>query len=171
MRSLGLDLSCTSTGIVCLQSSETKAPELLYAGTVKPKQKGMPRCSEIAEGVIAAIERFDPDKIAIEGYGGSFKSSIIPIVEVGTVVRYFLTQMQRKWIEPAPTQVKQFALGVGKGEKSQIMMAVFKRWGFEAKNDDEADAYVCSCIGLAHGGTLTGITQLQLEITGKVRSG
>jgi crossover junction endodeoxyribonuclease RuvC len=166
--SLGLDLSCTSTGIVVL-TENAASPTLLHRETVAVKTKGLQRCSDIAERVIAVAGQFPPQRVVIEGYGGAFKGSLIPLVEVGTVVRYFLRQLGHQWLEPAPTQLKLFVLGKGAGEKEQVMLQVYKRWGHEAVNNDEADAYVLACIGLGHAGKLKGMTRKMLEVLGTLR--
>lgn len=171
VRSIGLDLSCTSTGIVVLASVLASGnPRLLHTETVKVKTTGLQRCSDVAERVLWAMEAFNPEQIVIEGYGGSFKGSIIPIVELGTVVRYFLRQQGRCWTEPAPTQLKKFVLGKGVGEKEQMMLQVFKRWGYEAPNNDLADAYGLACMGLGRVGQLSGMTQAMLEVLGTLKT-
>jgi crossover junction endodeoxyribonuclease RuvC len=168
--SLGIDCSATSTGIVVLEANADK-PKCLYEKIVAPKTLGIPRCTEHAQAVINAVEKFSPDRIAIEGYGGGgkFMGSIIKLVEVGTLVRFMLHAHEHRWLEPAPTQVKMFALGTGQGKKEQMMMQVFKRWGHEALNNDTADAYVLSCIGLGHAGRLSGMTQKMIEVLGTLK--
>ena len=166
--SMGLDVSCLSTGIVVL-GAHADGPLLLHAETVTPKSRGMQRCSDIAERVIAVAEKHAPDRAVIEGYGGGFKNSLIPLVEVGTVVRYFVRQMGIRWLEPAPTQLKLFVLGKGVGDKDQMLLQVFKRWGYEAANGDVADAYGLACIGLGHAGRLRGMNQKMLEVIGTLK--
>jgi Holliday junction resolvasome RuvABC endonuclease subunit len=84
------------------------------------------------------------------------------------VVRYFLRQCGYRWLEPAPTQVKKFVLGK-QGEKSQMMLHVFKRWGYEPANDDIADGFGLAAIGLAHAGQLKGLTRPMLEVVGALK--
>lgn len=166
MKSLGLDVSATSTGMVLLAAALNGGPpQVLLEETICPKTRGMERCSEIAAHVLAVLDEHHPERVVIEGYGGAFKSSLIPLVEVGTVVRYFLRQCGYRWLEPAPTQVKKFVLGK-QGEKSQMLLHVFKRWGFEPANDDTADGFGLAAIGLAHAGQLKGMTQPMREVVG-----
>ena len=105
----------------------------------------------------------------VEAYASRFPGALIPLVEVGTAVRLGLRAQGLRWLEPAPTQLKLFALGKGAGDKDQIVLQVFKRWGHEAMNNDTADAYVLACIGLGHAGKLKGMTQSMLEVLGTLK--
>ena len=166
--SLGLDLSCTSTGIVAL-AADVSGPRLLHEEVVAEKRRGMARVEAIAERVAAVAGCFPPGRVAIEGYGGGFKGSLIALVEVGTLVRYRLRAAGLGWLEPAPTQLKMFVLGRGRGEKDQVASQVLRRWGHSARNDDTADAYVLACIGLGHAGKLNGMSQKMLEVVGTLK--
>ena len=52
-----------------------------------------------------------------------------------------------RYVLVAPTTLKKFALGAGKGEKSVILREVFKDYGLNTATDDEADACVLAHIG------------------------
>ena len=166
--SVGLDLSCTGTGISVLQAAGDR-PQFLYEECLEPKAKGWTRVDQIADQVMLVVNNYRPDAITIEGYGGSFKSSLIPLVEVGTVVRYRLRLAGYSWLEPAPTALKKFVLGKGVGDKDQILLHVFKRWGHSAKDGNTADAYGLACIGLGRAGALKGMTQPMLEVIGSLK--
>ena len=49
----------------------------------------------------------------------------------------------------APSSLKKFVIGSGKGEKNLMLLHVFKKWGIEAVNDDEADAVALARVGVA----------------------
>ena len=56
----------------------------------------------------------------------------------------------------APTTLKKFILGAGKGrDKSLIIREVYKQYGVDVVNDDEADAVVLAHIGCC----LTGLEE------------
>lgn len=170
MISLGLDVSATSTGMVLVQlSAPAPKPNVILHKTICPKTRGMERCSDVACEILPSLQQYKPERVVVEGYAGRFKASLIPLIEVGTVVRYFLRQLGYRWLEPAPTQVKKFVLGTGVGEKSLVMQQVLKRWAFEAPNDDIADAFALGCIGLGHAGLLTGLTQPMIEVIGGLK--
>lgn len=163
MISLGIDASATATGLVVLRGNG-KQPTLLHAETVSVQSKGLQRCSDIAERLLAVLDKFSPDRVSIEGYGFANKNSLVTLVEVGTILRYFLRQKGFRYLEPAPNALKKFVLGTGQGKKDKMMLHVFKRWGYEAPNDNLADAYGLACIGLAHVGQLHGLTKPMLEV-------
>jgi hypothetical protein len=99
---------------------------------------------------------------------GKFIGGAIPNIELGGILRYFLRQLGRQWLEPAPTQVKKFVIG-GQGQKDQMMMWVLKRWGHTSKNDDTADAYGLAAMGLGFVGRLPGLIKPQREVIGLLK--
>ena len=161
MRSLGIDPSTTATGLVVLESGPClghHGPALLFEDTVKPGElPRLERCSHHAGRMLEVIEQFKPERIVLEGYGLNWQhsSSVLPLVELGTVLRYFLRQIGCTWLEPTPSELKKAVLGRGSGRKAQMMLQVYKLWGFEAVDDNRADAYGLAMIGLAHAGKLT----------------
>ena len=49
----------------------------------------------------------------------------------------------------APTSLKKFITGSGKGDKSLMMMSVLRDYDFESLDDNECDAYSLAILGLA----------------------
>ena len=179
MRVLGIDLSTTSTGFVVLEvPDEMKAerPGLLHTSLCKPKEKGHERQSKIMSDMIDVLNAHRPDRVILENYGLSFgrTSSIVPLVEIGGLVRYMLTQYEYDYATTTPSEHKKFVTGSGAGSgkavKQKIMKAVADRWGYETKSNDLADAYGLAVMGLAAAGRITGLTSLEREILGNLRS-
>ena len=170
MLSLGIDGSATATGLVVLEAAPgSNTPGLRHEEVVKVKSTGLQRCSDIAEKMLDVLERFAPERVAIEGYGFANPHSLATLVEVGTILRYFLCQKGFRYLEPSPNALKKFVLGKGQGKKDQMLLHVFKRWGHEAKDDNTADAYGLACIGLLHAGCLPGPTNAMLEVVGSLK--
>jgi Holliday junction resolvasome RuvABC endonuclease subunit len=121
--------------------------------------------------MLEVLGEFKPERVVIEGYGLSWKhaSSVIPMVEVGTVLRYFLKQLGYGYLEPTPNELKKAVTGNGNTAKSKMILHVFKRWGYEAKDDNRADAFGLGAIGLAHGGKLNNPTVAMREVVGALR--
>ena len=109
----------------------------------------------------------------IEGYSLNLqnKSSIIPLVELGGILRFCMVLDGLTWYEVKASQVKQFATGSGNSKKAQVMMNVLKRWGHESKSDNTADAYVLAAIGLGSANLLKGLTQVQYGIAMNLQPG
>lgn len=175
MIAMGLDVSATCTGLVVLEIAEgakARTPELRRERRIrKPLVAGdrFSRCSEIVETVLEEVQGTGPGVLVIEGYAlGRFNGANIVSVEIGTVVRWFLRQHDRRWLEPTPTQLKRFVLGK-QGGKPQMVAGVQARWGHKAMNHDTADAYGLACIGLAWAGCLSGLTQDMVEVSGSLK--
>jgi crossover junction endodeoxyribonuclease RuvC len=89
------------------------------------------------------------DLVLLEGYAYAAQNQAHQIGELGGVIRRMLHKRMQRWIEVAPSQVKKFAAGKGNAKKDLIIMQVYKRWGVEFTNSDEADAFVLAKIGQA----------------------
>jgi crossover junction endodeoxyribonuclease RuvC len=82
--------------------------------------------------------------ICIEDYfmpanKGQLKSAM-SLAALGTIMRLTLFEAGFAFYVVAPSQLKKFATGKGTGQKSIVVREVFKRWGVEAKDDNQADA-------------------------------
>jgi Holliday junction resolvasome RuvABC endonuclease subunit len=61
--------------------------------------------------------------------------------------------------------LKKFITGKGKGDKDMMMMEIYKQYGHEALDNNEADAFGLAACGLAVMGTpLKKITKPQEEV-------
>lgn len=164
MRSLGLDVSTSATGFVLLTAGPEKKISVLHRGVIKkPKLTGVERAQAIVLDIMTMVHDYHllpgTDRIVIEGYSlGKFANSTIPLVELGGLLRFMLKIDGYSWLDPRASQVKKFGSGSGAAKKNMMVMSVFKRWGFEAKDDNEADAFVCAAMGLAHAARLAGMT-------------
>lgn len=166
---IGLDLS-TKTGIAVIKDhakGHTVSTKLI---TTK-KQTGLERADYIANHCMEIIEaeipfskhivasNSDLYRIMIEGYGFVRTQHIIPLIEVGTVVRYRLFLEGYKYIEIPPTSLKKFVTGKGNVKKEMMLKEVYKRWKIDCDTNDEADA-----VGLAYfGKALDGKLKLPKE--------
>jgi len=173
--SIGLDLSATGTGIVVLGPPKFNAvgcnPKLLVEYQVPTKELlGMKRVDAIMTKIMDLREQHTPSRIVVEDYAiGKFAGSSLPAIEVGAILRYMMFAHKQPIILVPPTQVKQFASGKGNSKKSEMMMHVLARWGHTSKTDNTADAYALSAIGLAHVGSLLGVSHFQKEIIGTLK--
>lgn len=168
MHSMGIDASVQSTGVIVLKAeTDCHVPQVVCEKIIKhPKLKGHERQSAICSDLIDLWNKFRPDEIVIEGYGLNFKhaTSVVPLVELGGLIRYFLRQYDYSYVNPSPSEVKKFATGKGVGDKKVIMGFVEKRWAFKALNNDTADAFVLAMMGVARANLLLGLSQDEREI-------
>lgn len=176
MRAIGIDPSTSATGIVVLDASASGPPTLVSEDTILPgKLLGMDRARHIVTCIMEAIELAAPDRIVVEGYSLNMKnaSSVVPLVELGGLLRFMMYLDGLKWLDPRATELKKFVIGNGNGNKDQVQMWVLKRWGHTSKNNNTADAYGLACMGLAHANKLSSVTLAMRSQVGslKMRSG
>lgn len=152
MRVLGLDVS-TRTGVAVVDSSKKVIhEELLHHKALS----GWPRVDAIADGVISTINEYEPTLVVIEGYGYANAHTLVPLVEIGTLIRYFLWQNSVLFVEIPPTSLKLFVCGKGNAKKENMLLEVYKHWGITAKNNDTADAIGLAMFGLCMLGVTFG---------------
>lgn len=174
---MGIDVS-TDTGIVVLQwdsvlqAWRTKAdfeinlPSLPKKATMQQRTE---RARFLMQQITTVLSEYHLSAVAIEGYGYANANSLVTLVEFGVVVRLALPVMSS--YEVAPASLKKFILGKGVGKKEQVMMQVFKKWGYEAKTNNLADAYVLAHIAAAvHGPYPVALTKPQLEVISVVKA-
>ena len=171
--SLGIDPSISGTGVVLLKSADQIAkPYALYEQsiTATPGAVGLQRTREIVFMLMKLIHEWNPHAIVVEGYSLNTKnvSSIVPLVELGGLLRVMMMLDGFKWYDPRASQVKQFATGKGNAPKDKMMMNVLKHWGHESKDNNTADAYVLAAMGLAAANRLKGATVDMRMIAGKM---
>lgn len=172
LTSLGIDLSTSATGVVLLRENSTPTPECLLQDELKADSlAGMRRVRQIVLEIMTLIHGHRPDRIVIEGYSLNTKnaSSIVPLVEIGALLRFMLMIDGIAWFDPRAGEVKKFVTGKGNTPKSQMMMWVLKRWQFTSATDNIADGYALAAMGLAQANRLPGITKEMRAIAGSLK--
>lgn len=171
MRSAGIDLSASATGLVMLDGTYSSLPEVVLETEISfPKMTGVARTRAIVGEVMEALHEHKPDKIVVEGYSLNLKnaSSVIPLVEIGGLLRFCLQLDDLRWYDPRAPELKKFVVGSGNAAKDQMMMWVLKRWQHTSKTNNTADGYGLAAMGLALGGSLPGLTKDQVTVIGKL---
>jgi len=170
--SVGLDLSMTGTGY-CI-----KRGMVLTVGTIKTKPKDfandLDRLKHIREQVMAQIPA-DVDMICVEDFftpaNRAQTGAAIKLAMLGTLIRVAMYDAGYPFYIPVPSQIKKFVTGKGTAQKSIVIREVYKRWGIDAKDDNQADA-----CGMAHlAEALIEVPEVaqerpkyQVEVVGKI---
>jgi len=165
----GFDLSLTASGIVILDA----AGNVKERHVIKVKTKGVERLDDIQKAIRSIIAIYNIRLICIEGYATGAIGKTYNIGELGGVIRLLLYRKGIKYFDPKPTQLKKFATGKGGGDgasKDQVTLNVYKKWDFEAKDNNEADAYVLCRIAMALCGKEKDLTSYQKEIVAQIKS-
>lgn len=141
MRVLGLDPSTKATGWAVMDASEFKVFEF---GCLVPDKQCEHPADWMAESVVELVGKHTISLVSVEHYGGRFLSSLIPLIELGGVIRYRLRLLGVPVVQYPPSVVKKFVTGSGSAEKAKVQRALRFEMGLVTRNPDEADA-----IGLA----------------------
>lgn len=146
---IGLDLSLTHTGVVVLDKGK-----ILYKGLVKSKPEGdkpldeLNRIMWIAGEVEIIVEEYNPEIAVIENLAFMAKgTSLTQLAGLSYFVRAMLADRDIPFYLVAPTSLKKFITGSGKGEKDAMMMSVLQRYGEAISENNMCDAYALSKIG------------------------
>ena len=168
---VGIDPSLTGTGIVALRRDTV---ELVKTVKTRPDLSLIYRVSAIYRTIASIVEKLAPDLIVIEGFSyGSKGRAVFEIAYLGWRIREELERFKERdgipWIEVPPAQLKKFATGKGTANKGVIMQQVYKRWGFEASDNNIADAFVLAKIGQAYLGEFGELTAFQESVITALR--
>lgn len=125
---------------------EGLVPESFEVGKVlhtKPGQfpNEQARLEHLGDDFRAWIEEINPKVVFIEGYAMGSKTRPQQAGELGGHLKLALWQLKISFAVVPPTTLKQYVLGTGVGKKELMIMKAYQRWGFEAKDNNECDAY------------------------------
>ncbi len=151
----GLDVSLCSTGICIIDGTQLVSQEL-----VKSKPLGdsyhdetlrlidiMTRITSL--GTEFAKRLKDIDLVVVEGLAFAVRhtTSVMQLAALHYGIRMALEMEGKKIIIAVPSQVKKFGTGKGTAKKEEMMLEVYKRYGFSFSSNDLADAFILSMIG------------------------
>ncbi len=131
-------------------------PEKFWTERYRSKLRGVQRLVDISFWLIDRLDvmtEYDVGMICMEGYSFGAKSSREVLGELGGVIKVALYQALPEpacypTLVPPPT-LKKWTTGAGNCSKDQMMLGVYKKWGFDPPNNDEADAYALARLAAA----------------------
>lgn len=161
MRFVGIDPS-TKTGLVILEDNKVHT-----AIEVTSKEKRDPhRFMDIAKTVMKYIT--DHDVICIEGFSYSSRGAAVSVqYGIGWILRSELIKAGLNYYDVPPSSVKKFATGRGNVKKDEMVLPIYKRWGFEHSSDNVRDAFVLAQMARALNGQAE-LTKFQEEALKKI---
>jgi crossover junction endodeoxyribonuclease RuvC len=162
MRYVGIDPS-TKTGLAIIDNQGN----VINTQDVTTKVKEDPqRFSDIAEKIMDELE--PNDIVTIEGFSyGSKGKGVSFQYGLGWIIRHMLIERGYRYTEVPPTSVKKFATGKGNTKKDEMVLPIFKKWGFEHSSDNVRDAFVLAMMakGMYH---TTNLLEYEKEALKKV---
>ncbi|MNO43382.1 Crossover junction endodeoxyribonuclease RuvC [compost metagenome] len=84
-------------------------------------------------------------------------------------LRHLLELHNLTYYNVAPSQLKKFVSGNHQAKKSEMMKAVYKKWGFDTDSDNIADAYGLAKLAEAIHNDNTEMTKYELEVVQKIK--
>jgi crossover junction endodeoxyribonuclease RuvC len=144
MKVMGID-SSTKNGIAMLDGDEHRVTLLEIPGA-----KGSSRLQLIAANFDRILDTWQPDIAFIEMYALGMQkaaTTIITIVEIGTIVRQRLEAKGIPWRTIKPGTMKKWITGNGSAKKPEVGQAIKERWGFTHSSNDVVDAYGLAKMG------------------------
>ena len=166
---MGLDTS-TKTGFAVLSFAPEEGISLIRTGIISSKKVGFERWAAMAEELQAILVLHRPAFLVTEGYGFGNANTLATLVEVGTVLRYFIWQEGLTNILIPPTTLKKFTTGRGNSKKEGMLLEVYKRWGHEVPTNDEADAVALGYVGLALSGVDVALPKVNLSAVNRYQA-
>jgi len=165
IKSLGVDLSLTGTGIALLEDEK-----LVYSGTIKSKKEGDTPTTEVLRintivGSVMEHVTEDVDIVVLEGIAFMAKSTALAQLSGLTyLVRSKLVERGVPFLVVAPTSLKKFVTGKGNSPKDVMMLETFKRFGVSIPENNQCDAYGLAQVGLATLDPKYKSTEFQKEV-------
>lgn len=142
----GIDASLTGSGFAIIVDNEIETM------TIKTKpadfKNDLDRVIFISKEICSRIPD-DVSLVCMEDYfvaqSAAQMGSSIQLIQLGTTIRLNLYQRNIPLSIIAPSTLKKWVSGKGNVKKAMMIKEVFKRFGYEAADDDQADS-----IGLAY---------------------
>lgn len=165
----GIDPSLSQTAVVI-----GSGPSDFKVFNHKSKPLGASPASRVARydalvaEIMVSIRTNRPERIFIEGYAFGSKMSREVLGEFGGILRWHLVEIDPLLTEISPMGLKKFVTGKGAGQKDQMMLGVYRNWGYEPHGNDDADAFGLWKMGLCICGQEEPTNQAQREAVAKV---
>ncbi len=170
--SVGLDMSLSATG-VCVKDGVSIMLDTIKT-TPKNFRNDLARLRHIVDATLMRIPA-NVTMVCIEDYftpaNKAQLGAAIKLVALGTLMRMAMYEKGIPFYVVAAGQIKKFVSGKGSAPKSIIVREVYKRWGVEASDDNQADA--CVLAHIAEGLMVEvpeGRLKFQEEVLKKVRT-
>lgn len=143
IRFVGIDPSLSSTGLVILDESA----KVIHQASIKAGKEDDPLRFMTLTAKVRKQLNTETDKVIIEGFSfGSKGAGVSKMYGIGWTLRIMLEKEGFSWTEATPSAVKKFGSNKGNAKKEDLVLPVYKKWGFESTVNDITDAYIMARI-------------------------
>lgn len=172
MRYVGIDQSYTGLAIVAVSSDERDAViGGVHSFESKKYGTGIDRLLSIYQRIFGVLSEIDDiAHVCMEGYAPSSKYGREQAGELGAIVKLALYDYFDRFADDhgdlryptivGTTALKKFVSGNGTTKKNNMLLSVYKKWGFETTDDNIADAFWLAKVAEA---VVTGNTKYEYE--------
>lgn len=137
IRFVGIDPS-TKTGFVILDSNGDVIVEEEIKVTATKDPARMISITKEIKGHLKPN-----DKVVIEGFAYGAKGRAVDFqYGLGWIIRAMLFIEKFGYSDATPSQVKKFASNRGNAKKEDLVLPLYKKWGYEHHSDNVRDAYI-----------------------------
>lgn len=164
----GLDLSYTGTACIALAGDGTLVARKLISTSPKNFPCRPARLVAIRQQVLEFFDEHQPSFICVENYAFGARQGREEAGELGGQARVALWENGFAYGNVAPGTLKAFVTGKGNCEKSMMLREVFRKWAYEAKDDNDADAFGLAQMALVATADPSGLTKVQRGILCKI---
>jgi Holliday junction resolvasome RuvABC endonuclease subunit len=155
---IGLDMSLGAFGVCAVNNKQDMAMNSL----IKSKLRGVERLADIRSQLKILLEQNDIRFAVIESYAyGRNVGRFFEIGELGGVIKHLLFIRKIPFILISPLTLKKWITGSVKGDKSAILLQIYKRYNVELNDNNVGDAFVLAQIGCALNSLTLGTKQLE----------
>jgi len=151
VRYVGIDQSYTGFAFVAIDADGTDVSGNLKSFDAKTGS-GIERLLSIYQHLFNMFtETNDVAHICMEGYSNASKFGREQAGELGAIVKLAIYDYFDRSADAygdlryptivQPSTLKKFVTGNGAAKKNNMLLAVFKKWGFETSDDNLADAF------------------------------
>ena len=147
MKYIGVDLSLTGTGIVCLDDDGNLIKQELIK--TSSKQSTEERILEISYKIKEFCKEYDRlCTFFIEGLSfGSRGQKMLELAALHYFIRIEVYASPCKYHVVPPTQVKKYITGKGNCEKNLMLLKAYKKWNIEFDDNNVCDAFCIAKYG------------------------
>lgn len=146
MRLVGIDPSLSRTSLVFRADDATAVARIETAPSAFASSPA--RLDAMHTLLVQHLRTHKPELAVIEGYAFAVKFVAHSALEWAGLLRLTLWREGVPYIEIPPMTLKKYTTGSGKAEKSMMLRDVYRRWGFIAEHNDDADAFALSQLGV-----------------------